>query len=150
MRKILCGYAFLLAASSASAQEVYSLTASAGQVAQHDRDRAARNRQTCQQLALAVTCTQAQACTAASAPGGSGCSAAQARGAGVRIYPATLAGREEFLTFDIVAPEFQRRVAAASADEKKAVCSWFVAQNTATQNAECAKWGLLDGCNPCQ
>lgn len=146
MRKLLL--AVLLFASPALAQETYSLSGSATQVSQLDRDRASTNRQTCVRLGQVAACTQAQACTAAGAAGGASCTAAQARQANARIYPATQAGREEFLTFSYVAPEFQRRVKGAAADELNAAAAWFNAQNTATKNAECAKWGLANGCNP--
>jgi hypothetical protein len=131
-----------------SAQETYSLSATANQVSLHDRDRASSNRQACTRLGLSSTCTQAQACTAANAAGGASCTAAQARAANARIYPATQAGREEFLTFSIVAPEFQRRVKGAAADEQNAAKAWFLAQSQAVRDAECAKWGVAAGCNP--
>lgn len=146
MKKL--AFALILLASPALAQETYSLSGSAGQVGQLDRDRASTNRQTCTRLGLALTCTQAQACTSANAPGGASCTAAQARGAQVRIFPATQAGREEFLTFSYVVPEFSRRVKGAAADEMNAAKAWFIAQSVAVQNAECAKWGLAAGCNP--
>jgi hypothetical protein len=147
MKKLLFVLA-LLVGGSASAQESYSLSASAGQVSQHDRDRSSKNRQTCTRLGQSLTCTQAQACTAAGAAGGASCTAAQARAANARIYPATLAGREEFLTFDMVVPEFQRRVKGAAADESNAAKAWFLAQNQTVRDAECSKWGVLPGCNP--
>lgn len=138
----------LLAGGSAFAQESYSLSFSANQVNNLDRDRASNNRQTCVKLGQVSTCTQAEACAAARAPGGASCTAAQARAANVRIYPATQAGREEFLTFSVVIPEFQRRLKGAAADEQNAAKAWFLAQNAVTQNAECSKWGLANGCNP--
>ena len=140
----------MLFAGSAEAQEVYTLNANANQVSQVERTRASRNRQTCQRYALATTCTQAQVCTAANAPGGAACTAGQARTAGVRMYPQTQAGREEFIGFDLVLPEIQAGVSSAAADERKAVCAWFSVQTTPTKDAECSKWGLDAGCNPCE
>lgn len=146
MKKLLL--ALLFVAPSAFAQETYSIAASAGQTAQHDRNRVASNRQTCTRLGQALACTQAQACTAANAAGGASCTAAQARAVNARIYPATQAGREEYLTFDMVAPEFVRRVKGAAADEQNAAKAWFLAQNQTVRDAECSKWGVAAGCNP--
>lgn len=150
MRKLLFALTFLGFCGFVEAQEVYTLNANAAQVVQLDRNRAARNRQTCSRYALTLTCTQAQVCTAATAPGGAACTPVQARGANVRIYPATQVGREEFLAFDLVLPEFLQRVADAASDEKKSACSWFALQTQPTKDAECSKWGLDAGCNPCE
>ena len=148
MKKLLLALALLFLADAAQAQETYSVSASAGQVASHERDRASRARATCLRLGQAVGCTQAQACTAANAAGGASCTAAQARAADARIYPATQAGREEFLTFSIIVPEFLSRIANAASSERAAAGVWFNAQNQTTKDAECVKWGLAAGCDP--
>lgn len=92
----------------AMGQESYTVNATAGQVTDLTAIVDISNEQVCRGLGLALTCTQAQACTAKGAPGGASCTAVQARGAGVRIYPQTLAGREEFVTFALVASAVHR------------------------------------------
>lgn len=150
MRKLLLALTFLGFCGLAEAQEVYTLNANATQVGQLDRARAAKNRQTCQRYALPTTCTQAQVCTAASSPGGAACTPAQARAANVRVYPQTQAGREEFIGVELVLPAISIGTGSAAADERKAACSWFNLQTQPTKDAECSKWGLDVGCNPCE
>src|SRR5687767_9696001 len=98
MKKILPLIAFVLLAGPASAQvETYAVPGSAANVATLTSVISFRNRETCERWSLATTCTQAQACTAANAIGGSSCTAANARAANARIFPLTQAGREEYV-----------------------------------------------------
>ena len=140
----------LLLAAPLEAQESYSISATAGQVTTLDRARLASNVRVCQQLGLTNACTQAEACTAANAPGGASCTAGQARGAGVRIFPGTQPGREEYLTFGLVVPSLQEALRAARERERILYCQWFEAQNQTTKDAECSKAGAPDGCELCQ
>lgn len=86
----------VLAQSSQAAQETYSVTAPAQDVAFIDRSRVKRNTAVCARFNLAASCTQGQACTAAGAAGGASCTAIQARAVDVEIFANTLAGRETF------------------------------------------------------
>ena len=147
--KYLAAAMFLLAGLSVEAQETYSINGTAGQVADLRQYVLGINRNTCARLQLTAACTQAQACTAASAPGGASCTAAQARNANARIWPDTLAGREEFVTFQWIAPHFQEAKSGLPAQGYGGYCNWWTAQNQTTKDAECTKAGLPTGCSIC-
>ncbi len=139
----------LLAAVVAESQETYSVgPASAAQVTTLTTVTSALNRETCLRYSLAAACTQAQVCTAAGAAGGSGCTAAQARTAGVRIWPATFAGREEFTTFGIALPGFNALVAAQNTETRRIFCDGWLAANTTARNNACSALSLSAGCDP--
>jgi hypothetical protein len=138
----------LLAAVAAEAQETYSLPAGAGNVTTLSTVMAAMNRETCLRYSLAANCTQAQVCAAAGAPGGSGCSANQARAAGVRIYPITFAGREEFVTFGIALPGFIALVTAQQSETRRIFCEGWTAATVTQRNNACTAVGLSAGCDP--
>jgi hypothetical protein len=149
MRKLLVLAVLVLAASAAHAQETYSVgPASAGNVTTVGTVMAALNRETCLRYSLAASCTQAQACAAAGAAGGSGCTASQARAAGVRIWPATFAGREEYVTFGITLPRFLELVAAQQQETRRLFCEGWNASNTTARNNACTALGLAAGCDP--
>ncbi len=139
----------LLIAAGAEAQETYTINANATQAADLRQYELSINRGQCRRLGLAVTCTQAQACTAANAPGGASCTAAQARGAGARIWPDTQAGREEFVTFQWVAGHFLEARASLPTLAGPDYCGWWTAQNQTTKDAECTKIGAPTGCSIC-
>lgn len=147
--KLVALAVFLLAGFEVEAQETYTINGSAGQVADLRQYVLAINRGQCRRLALAITCTQAQACTAANAPGGASCTAAQARGAGARIWPDTQAGREEFVTFQWIAPHFIEAKSSLPALAAPDYCGWWSAQNQTTKDAECTKIGAPTGCSIC-
>jgi hypothetical protein len=138
----------LLAAVAAEAQETYSLPAGAGNVVTLTTVMGSLNRETCLRYSLAASCTQAQACAAAGAPGGSGCTPAQARAAGVRIYPLTFAGREEFVTFGIALPGFIALVTAQQSETRRVFCEGWTAATVTQRNNACAAIGLSAGCDP--
>jgi hypothetical protein len=138
----------LVFSATAAAQETYSLPASAGNVTTLSGVMTGQNGDNCARYFLARTCTQAQICAAAAAPGGSGCSAAQARSAGVRIYPLTQAGREEFVTFGIALPAFLQLVNNQKAEDRRAFCEGWAATSVANRNAFCTTMGQASGCNP--
>lgn len=150
MRKQLLFLAFVLFGPSVWAQETYSIAANANQVTDLTAIVNAANGEVCTKLNLALSCTQAQACTAVNAPGGSACTAAQARGANVRIYPLTLAGREEFVTFEIAGPRFNElRASAVPAFSQRKLCQfWGTATRTQKDNT-CNSVGLANGCELC-
>lgn len=149
MRVNLAVLAFVLVGAGVEAQETYSLAATSVQVADLRQYVLAINRGQCRRLGLAITCTQAQACTAANAPGGASCTAAQARNSGARIWPDTQAGREEFVTFQWTAPRFLEARASLPALAAPDYCAWWNAQNQTTKDAECTKIGAPTGCAIC-
>ena len=148
MRYLLAA-AFALVTLPAFGQESYSISGTAGQVADLRQYVLGINRNTCARLQQVAACTQAQACTAANAAGGASCSAAQARNANARIWPDTLAGREEFVTFQWIAPHFQEAKSGLPAQGYGGYCNWWTAQNQTTKDAECTKAGLPTGCSIC-
>ncbi len=149
MRSLFLAAVAVLALSAVShAQETYSLPAGAGNVVTLTAVITGLNGDNCARYSLPRTCTQAQVCTAAGAPGGASCTAAQARGANVRIYPLTQAGREEFVTFGIALPEFLRLVANQQQETRRAFCEGWNAANTTARNNACSALGLAAGCDP--
>lgn len=153
MRKILL-YLVALAGLSLplAAQETYSLPANAGQTAIIRQYVLGVNRATCSRLQLAVSCTQAEACTASgfpAVPGGASCTAGNATVAGRRIYPDTLAGREEFIQIVWVLPRFTEAGTSIPQQGYNGYCIWWATQNQTTRNAECAKASMPNECSIC-
>ena len=136
MNKTLGLLVLLLLPALASAQETYSISATAGQVTDLAGIVTAHNERTCERLGQAASCTQAQACTAAGLA--SGCSAATARNNNVRIFPATQAGREEFVTHMIVAPRFVDMKAAVDARAREKFRAACLAASQSERDAACA------------
>lgn len=134
--------AFVLWGGSAFAQEAYTVNATtANQVQQITRFVNIENKKVCTRLGLFASCTQAQACTAANAPGGASCTAAQARGANVRIYPNTLAGREEWADFAIFRPAMIDRKNGITNNDRDNGCSTWTNGSAAQKDAMCATFG---------
>lgn len=153
MRKalILVPFLAILWPELVQAQETYSLPASAGNVVTLNEVITFYNGETCARYSLALTCTQAQACTSAVAPGGASCTAAQARNAGVRIYALTQAGREEFVTFVIAAPEFFRLAdSVQKAAQRKLFCDAWAVASGANQGTCRTAISAPANSNPCQ
>lgn len=149
LRNIVPAIVIVAAAGVASAQETYSVAATVGQTADLRQYVLSQNRRTCQRQLLAVTCTQAQACTSANVAGGVSCTNAAARAANVRIWPDTLAGREEFVVFFWLAPLFGQAKATLPTLAAPDYCIWWTAQNQTTRDAECTKIGAPTGCSIC-
>jgi hypothetical protein len=150
MRKllILAVLAALLVTPGAWSQETYTISAGAANVTTLSAVIMGQNGTICATYALTRTCTQAQVCTAAGTPGGSGCTAVQARTAGVRIYPLTQAGREEYVTFGIALPRFLELVAAQTAETLRATCTAWNALSQSARDTFCTgTLGLPAGCN---
>lgn len=145
---LLAAAAVLALSATAGAQENYTLPAGAGNVVTISTLIAKGARDTCLRFNLLATCTQAEACQAAGAVGGTGCTAAQARAANARIYPNTFAGREEFTTFEIALPRFVELVASQQAEDRRAFCVAWNAASVGTRNAFCTSISLAAGCNP--
>jgi len=150
MRRFLFALTFLIGASSLEAQETYTLNASAPQVSRLNVVVNSVNDRACVSNNLPSGCTQAQVCTAAGTPGGSSCTAAQARTANVRIFPLTQAGREEYITFNLVAQQVQSYFEATIDYNHNKYCTWFRAQTVTVKNAECSKSGAPTDCELCR
>lgn len=152
MLKLVGVIALGLLASAAGAQETYSVgPVSAQKVLNLTAVVAAKNVKTCLRLStqsnpLTASCTQAQACTNANAPGGASCTPGQARTAGVRIWPATFAGREEYVTFGIADPAFDDQVAAVPGQTQRQACLAWQTQNQAARDAACVAHGITAPC----
>lgn len=151
MRKALFLLLAILWPEFSAAQESYTLSAGATNVTTLTEVITLLNSETCGRYSLADNCTQAAVCTAATATGGAGCTAAQARAGGVRIYPLTQAGREEFVTFGIALPEFLRLAETAQrVAQKKLFCdSWAVA-SVANRNTCRTAVAAASNADPCQ
>ena len=150
MRKLLAVGFLLIIPAVVEAQETYSLNATAGQVTDLTSVVVGANVDTCLRLGQGESCTQAEACEAASAAGGVSCTPAQARAANARLWPNTQAGREEFVTFFIVAPRFKDLRAAQNGRNRVRYCDiWWPAQTQTTKNAECSKLVQPAGCSVC-
>jgi hypothetical protein len=148
MKRALLAFVLFAASVPAFAQETYSLPAGAGNVTTLSVVITGMNGGICVASGLPRTCTQAQACTATGAPGGASCSAAQARAAGIRIYPLTQPGREEFVTWVIAVPKFLELVAAQQAEMVRAACEAWNALTQGQRDTVCtATLGLPAGCS---
>lgn len=152
MRKLslLAVVAVLGIGSGAWAQESYTISATAVQVARTDRERIANNVRTCVRLGQAPGCTQAQACVAAGAAGGAGCTFAQALAVNAELYANSLAGREAFVAFTIYRLALSDYAARHQRADAGSYCTWW--STTATQaqkDSECSKVGQAAGCSIC-
>jgi len=150
MKKLLLVALILgAAARTASSQETYSISAGAGNVSDLTAVVDVSNAKTCERNSLAPTCTQAQVCTAVSAPGGASCTAAQARGANVRIFPNTQPGREEYVTFQIALPKFNEIKADILARGQQQLCKFWTTATQPQKDALCTSSGQAAGCLLC-
>ena len=149
MRRLIL-LSLALVAAPAYAQETYSIPATAPNVIDLASIVATQNLAICRRLSTvalnptpAFNCSQAQACLAAVAPGGSSCTAAQARGADVRIYPATQAGREEYVTFKIAVPTFKKQLDDAGSLHQTVGCEYLKSPSGLTDlTTLCSNAGL--------
>ena len=148
MKKLLLLLAVLVAPAT-MAQEVYSISATAAQVTTLTTMLRVQNEQVCTRTNQALTCTQAQACVAGGAVGGSSCTAAQARAANVRIFPSTLAGREEFVLFGIAAPRFNVLKGEIVSWDQQRFCADWNASTQTEKDAVCSAATLPNGCELC-
>jgi hypothetical protein len=153
MRKSLIVVAALfgaLFAVGASAQESYSVPATAQQQADLAEGVGSFNIKTCRRLSLAVGCTQAQACVAANAAGGASCTAAQASATvpSCRIYTSTTqAGREEFVQKVLVLPHFNdlKEAITPPMNQYQACLKWQT-DNATARGTTCTSAGLASTC----
>jgi hypothetical protein len=144
-------FALLVAfAGVASAQESYTISVNANQATRVEKARLHKNRQTCERWQLPASCTQAQVCVTASVAGGASCTVTAARTAGVEIYTAGLAGRQDFLTFSILVPAFQDFINQATAVDYQDACVLWAGFNQTQKNSVCSSIGLPAGCEICR
>jgi hypothetical protein len=136
----------------AEAQEVYSISASATQVGNLTNIVVTNNARTCLRVNAVggESCTQAQACTAIGNPSNCSTTASVARNLNVRIYPLTLAGREEYVTFVFAAPQFTNALSDPTSFEYERMCLNWQVFNTTQRNALCTAAGRPTGCRLCQ
>jgi hypothetical protein len=149
MRRFLALGSLLLIPAFASGQETYSVPASANQVSNLTVAIASLNQDLCEKYELTANCTQAQVC-AVPTINLPGCTAGQARGANVRIWPLTQGGREEFVQFYLVLPRFQDLIAGTVGANRGRYCKWWNLQDQTMKDAECTKVGQPAGCALCQ
>lgn len=146
---------FAGAAATAAAQtptptptpETYQISPTVNQQTQLTEIVTAANERVCWDSDLPSDCSQSDACVAKGLP--SGCTANQARSAGVRIYPLTQAGREEYVQRSIVAPEFIERRAGLRGHYLEKMCRNWEAFDASQREALCAAAGLPSTCNLC-
>ena len=144
----------LLLAPLAVGQETYSVTVGgtttnrASLVGMLELGRVQNNQDICTRASLPSTCTQAQACTALGVVGGSSCTNLDAVAARARIYPATLVGREGFVTNEMIrirAPEYYAEQVRRDAVTLASYC----AASQTNRDALCTLLGLPSGCGAC-
>lgn len=149
MKRLLFLLAIIFLPAVAQSQESYTVNSSAAQVVRLTKAVTIQNRQTCASQGFPASCTQATICVQVNAAGGASCTAAQARASNVRIYPNTLAGREEFVTFSLVVPAFQQLMSTAVSTDQQDFCAAFKAAAQGTKDATCTTYGLPAACEPC-
>ena len=157
MRKLLLAVAVLFVAASVQAQETYSVTLGGSTtnrnslVGQVELGRTQHNTDVCRRSTppLADTCTQAQACVALGVEGGASCTAANALAAEARIYAGTLAGREAFVTNELIRFRVSIYLLEQITREAAVYKTWCQSANQTSLNVVCAAAGLPNGCYPC-
>jgi len=154
-RLILTFVALLGLASLASAQETLSIlvggatTNRTTYLGQIQLGRLQANADVCSKAQLPSSCTQAQACTALTVPGGAACTAVQANAANARIYADTLGGREAFVTIEMVRAGAGAYLSEQLRREQNTFGIWCRAATQAQKDVICTAAGLVAGCNPC-
>ena len=157
MKKLILAALLVAFASVASAQETYSITVGGTTtnrnsiVGQVELGRTQHNTDVCRRSTppLADTCTQAQACVALGVVGGASCTAANALAAEARIYAGTLAGREAFVTNELIRFRVPIYLLEQISREAAVYKTWCQSANQASLNVVCAAAGLPNGCYPC-
>ena len=138
MKKALLAL-IVLWASPALAQESYTLNATAGQVTNFiNPGRVTHNETQCNAAGLPFTCTEVQI---QAVPGFES----------TRIYPDSLAGREDWIIDVVIGPRVPELRSTNDAwDQQKAELNWCAGDQT-FKDAGCAALGLAAGCQlyPC-
>ena len=155
MKKLILAALLVAFASVASAQETYSITVGGTTtnrnsiVGQIELGRVQKNTDVCTRAELPASCTQAQACAALGVTGGASCTAADALAAEARIYAATLAGREAFITNELIRFRVPIYLLEQISREAAVYKTWCQSANQTSLNVVCAAAGLPNGCYPC-
>jgi len=154
MNRLILAVLVILSASLASAQETYTVTVGGtttnrnSLVGMLELGRVQQNTDVCTRASLPSTCTQAQACVVLGVAGGSSCTNLDAVAARARIYPATLVGREGFVTNEMIrvrAPEYYAEQVRRDAVTLASYC----AASQTNRDALCTLLGLGAGCGAC-
>ncbi len=124
-----------------------SITLNTASQTELELQRIADNKFTCRRLGLPATCTQAQACVAANAVGGSGCTAAQADAANARIFFASQTGRENHAE-KLLKEAVDNRRGLNKQEEAKDFCAFWLALTQGQRDTECARYPSDPGCDP--
>ncbi len=146
MKRLLVALGFLVLAATASAQEAYTVNATATQVTRLDRQRTRWNASVCARFALLASCTQAQACTAANV---SPCNTTNIRNADIEIFPNTLTGRQDYLVQKIIREAAEKWKADDVAKDAAQQCVNWTAANQTTRDGMCTAASLPAGCDLC-
>ena len=149
MSKILSILLVLSFAGIASAQETYSVTLPASQVAQLDLGRQQTNAANCAKGNLGPTCTQQQLCTALSVGTPGACTAGEANAAGIRLYNNNLNAREAFIVLELVRPPLASYVQKQSELAMAELRRSCLAANQTQKDAICTGIGQSAGCGLC-
>ena len=155
MKRIQIIVLLLSLAGIASAQETCSIDIqSPANVAKLDVGRKLANQAVCTRFSLPSSCTQAQACTASfeatGQPASSGaCTAQEAQGASVRIYPNSLNGREAFITQELIRTQLDVFARQRAKLDFAALQSFCKVANQTQKDGVCTASGQSAGCGLC-
>lgn len=139
----------LLIAPLAVAQETYSVSLPANQVAQLDLGRQQTNRANCAKGNLGPTCTQQALCTALNVGTPGACTAGEANAANIRIYNNNQTAREAFITLELVKPPLASYVQAQAEIALAGARTFCLSANQTQKDAVCTALGLSAGCGFC-
>jgi hypothetical protein len=126
MRKLIAALAILILPALALAG-TYTLTTTAAQDTRLERQRVRINKQTCERLNLAPTCTQAQARDVEP---------------GVDVYSSV----QDFLDRNVLKSYLAGLKNADTADDAEQAAALWALKTDADKNAICAAYGLPAGC----
>jgi hypothetical protein len=142
------------------APETYSVVANSARVGDLIQIVMMRNQKTCQRIhsqngqnpwPVPYTCTQVQACAAANPPvvpcdESTNAGRNALRAANVRVYPSGFAGRDEFVSFALAAPQFIDQTNAVPSWQRYVQCLSWQAADAAGKNQMCSQAGLSPDC----
>lgn len=148
MKKLVIA-CFLALAQIAAAQETYSVSLPASQVAQLNLGRAQTNKANCAKGSLPETCTQQELCTAMNVGTPGACTAGEANAAGIRIYNNNLTAREAFITLELVKPPLASYVQRQAEIALAALRSFCLSANNTQKDNLCTSSGQSAGCGLC-
>jgi hypothetical protein len=134
---LIATFAFLSLSRVAEAQETYSITLGAAQVADVEWDRVRYNGDTCLSGGLPTTCTQAQL-------------RAVAGHSTDTIYPNTDVGRGNFLKQIWILDRLLLVRIERGRRDTSAFCVWWNALGQGAKDTNCVTFGLAAGCELCR